>query len=303
MTHLGSRVSALLDGRLAPGEEERCWNHVHECHACRDLVEHEGWVKTQLAQLSFGPTPTSDSPQVLSARRLQRSWRRPVRHRGPPSASSAWSPSAAARRVRCVVGVLALGVAGSPRVEPLPPVTDLSGPSSPATGPAQDRGDRARRGPSPPPERPWLTASWRFGRRLLRERRPRQRSADPRRADPAPGRVACVRGRAGRPTRQRQSRVRPLRRRRRARRGRPARVAPAARPEPVERHPHPAAAPGAGVRPLRSLCPAARFPAWIPAARIPAARTPRPVRSRPLSLRGTRSRAAPRRSLSGRGPQ
>jgi anti-sigma factor RsiW len=52
--HLGPRVSALLDGQLSPEETERAWAHVHTCHACRDLVEREGWVKTRLAGLSFG---------------------------------------------------------------------------------------------------------------------------------------------------------------------------------------------------------------------------------------------------------
>lgn len=51
--HLGSRASALLDGQLSPEETERAWDHVHTCHACRDLVEREGWVKTRLAGLSF----------------------------------------------------------------------------------------------------------------------------------------------------------------------------------------------------------------------------------------------------------
>jgi len=58
--HLGSRVSALLDGQLAPDETERAWAHVHTCHACRDLVEREGWVKTRLAGLSFGGTSAPD---------------------------------------------------------------------------------------------------------------------------------------------------------------------------------------------------------------------------------------------------
>ncbi len=52
--HLGPRVSALLDGQLSAEETERAWAHVHTCHQCRDLVEHEGWVKTRLAGLSFG---------------------------------------------------------------------------------------------------------------------------------------------------------------------------------------------------------------------------------------------------------
>lgn len=55
MGHLGTRVSALLDGRLAEADEERCWEHVHLCHPCRDLVEREGWLKTQLAELSWAP--------------------------------------------------------------------------------------------------------------------------------------------------------------------------------------------------------------------------------------------------------
>jgi hypothetical protein len=52
--HLGTRVSALLDGQLPAEEEERAWAHVHSCHFCRDLVEREGWVKTRLSTLSLG---------------------------------------------------------------------------------------------------------------------------------------------------------------------------------------------------------------------------------------------------------
>jgi hypothetical protein len=53
-------VSALLDGQLPPEEAERAWAHVHACHACRDLVEREGWVKTRLAGLSWGEPATPD---------------------------------------------------------------------------------------------------------------------------------------------------------------------------------------------------------------------------------------------------
>ena len=55
--HLGSRVTALLDGRLDGAEEERIWEHVHACHPCRDAVEREGWVKTQLAQWGAATAP------------------------------------------------------------------------------------------------------------------------------------------------------------------------------------------------------------------------------------------------------
>jgi hypothetical protein len=47
--HLGNRVSALLDGQLSARDTEDAWAHVYACHACRDLVEREGWVKTRLA--------------------------------------------------------------------------------------------------------------------------------------------------------------------------------------------------------------------------------------------------------------
>ncbi|GAA4700112.1 zf-HC2 domain-containing protein [Nocardioides nanhaiensis] len=60
MTHLGPRVSALLDGQLPAAEAELAWQHVHGCHSCRDLVEREGWVKQRLSALSL--TPTGSEP-------------------------------------------------------------------------------------------------------------------------------------------------------------------------------------------------------------------------------------------------
>lgn len=158
MTHLGSRVSALVDGRLGPEEEERCWNHVHACHACRDLVEHEGWVKTQLARLSYGASlPTHDFKSALVGRCSELA----------PSGGFAASPfPTVGQRSRrglaaigggaasaCVVGVLALGVANSPRIEPRPPVTDLSRPAGPVT-PVNVVDDRTSRGPVSPSRMP-----------------------------------------------------------------------------------------------------------------------------------------------------
>lgn len=57
--HLGQKVTALLDGQMSLAEEERAWDHVHACHGCRDAVEREGWVKTQLVQWSSAPEPSS----------------------------------------------------------------------------------------------------------------------------------------------------------------------------------------------------------------------------------------------------
>lgn len=162
MTHLGARVSALLDGRLAPEEEERCWNHVHACHACRDLVEQEGWVKTQLAQLSLGPSTTCSPSHDFKSALVGRC------SSVQPGSGSALTPQQfpSGQRPRrglvaigggaasaCVVGVLALGVAGAQRIEPRPPVTDLSRPTVPAT-PLGNVDDRSARGPVSPSRTP-----------------------------------------------------------------------------------------------------------------------------------------------------
>lgn len=45
-------MSALLDGQLPAEQAEEAWAHVYACHLCRDQVEREGWVKSQLAGLS-----------------------------------------------------------------------------------------------------------------------------------------------------------------------------------------------------------------------------------------------------------
>lgn len=144
MGHLGSRVSALLDGRLGPAEEERAWEHVHVCHPCRDAVEREGWVKTRLAQLSLGPAAAPES--------LKSSLRERSGALLPPA-----FPTAARSRSRglvaigggaasaCVVGVLALGLSGPSRVDPRPPTTDLSRPMGPIA-PVKSVEPRAPRG-------------------------------------------------------------------------------------------------------------------------------------------------------------
>ena len=63
--HLGPRVSALLDGQLSARETEEAWAHVYACHACRDLVEREGWVKTRLAGLSAAEPSAPAAPSGL----------------------------------------------------------------------------------------------------------------------------------------------------------------------------------------------------------------------------------------------
>ena len=129
--HLGSRVSALLDGRLSPEEEERCWAHVHACHACRDLVEQEGRVKTQLARLSFGPSACSRDLKSALLGGCSPLTPEPfaTSHRSRRGLVAIGGGAASA----CVVGVLALGVAGAPKGDPRPPATGLSRPTGPVS--------------------------------------------------------------------------------------------------------------------------------------------------------------------------
>lgn len=61
--HIGPKASALVDGQLAPVEEERAWSHVLTCPGCRQLVEHEVWVKREVGSL-LAPE-TIDPPEAL----------------------------------------------------------------------------------------------------------------------------------------------------------------------------------------------------------------------------------------------
>jgi hypothetical protein len=145
--HLGSRVSALLDGRLPPDEEERAWAHVHECHPCRDLVEREGWVKTRLAGLSLADRMDCGAPDRLKDSLLASSTLSAGRTSlaGSPFSTA---PTSARHRHRslaligggaagaAVVGVLALGAAGTPQLDRRAP-SDLSRPT-PSSNPTLD---------------------------------------------------------------------------------------------------------------------------------------------------------------------
>ena len=149
MSHLGSRVSARLDGRLPAAEEERCWSHVHACHPCRDLVEREGWVKTRLASLSFDPgvAPDGLKDSLMGTSSALRPARLPTarpRHRGLAMIGGGAAGAA-------VVGVLALGAAGAPQVERRAPTSDLSRPVTSSNVDPQVRPARRARTPAPTP--------------------------------------------------------------------------------------------------------------------------------------------------------
>lgn len=65
--HLGAAVSALVDGQLDDESTERAWEHVLTCPPCHRLVEREGWVKRQLAQIGETPQAERPSEQLLGS--------------------------------------------------------------------------------------------------------------------------------------------------------------------------------------------------------------------------------------------
>jgi anti-sigma factor RsiW len=148
--HLGSRVSALLDGRLPAAEEERAWAHVHECHPCRDLVEREGWVKTRLAGLSFADQSECEAPDRLKNSLLAAAGCRSA------LAPAQFPTAATGARARhrslvvigggaagaAVVGVLALGAAGTPQLERRAPISDLTRPTQTSTPTVNDQASK-----------------------------------------------------------------------------------------------------------------------------------------------------------------
>ncbi|MBM7515782.1 anti-sigma factor family protein [Nocardioides nitrophenolicus] len=137
--HLGNRVSALLDGQLSARDAEEAWSHVYACHACRDLVEREGWVKTRLAGLcGAGRGAPSDLKGSLLSM-------------PPGEALLGPEPHATHRRTGAVMigggaigaamlGVLALGFApgSTPPADRRPPASQINTTvPTPGSGPAR----------------------------------------------------------------------------------------------------------------------------------------------------------------------
>ena len=72
--HIGSSVSALVDGQLAEADAERAWSHVLTCPPCRRLVEREGWVKRQLATMGGNDLPQGLLGSLYQLDPAQEAW-------------------------------------------------------------------------------------------------------------------------------------------------------------------------------------------------------------------------------------
>ena len=149
MAHVGTRVSALIDGQLSRAESERLWAHVHQCNLCRAQVEREGWVKTQLAGLAHS-YPQPPAPHALKGvlSGVAAEW-----PPGPPASG----PTAERRRMitfaaigagsigAAMVGVIAMSVpAETPGVDRRGPATSLTQPSESPTSAVRGLGASVR---------------------------------------------------------------------------------------------------------------------------------------------------------------
>lgn len=147
--HLGARASALLDGQLSPAEAEEAWAHVYACHACRDLVEREGWVKTRLAGLSGGTGRTGAASADLKGSLLSLTpgerFLVESRSRGGVRRGLSVVVLGGGALGAAMAGVLALGFAPG-----TPPASDRRPPASRVETPAANdaAGDSDRVGPA-----------------------------------------------------------------------------------------------------------------------------------------------------------
>lgn len=161
--HLGARVSALLDGQLPPAEAEEAWEHVYTCHLCRDLVEHEGWVKTRLAGLSgeHRAAPSALKGSLLNLPPGDRFLVEGGPHAaGHPRRGLAVAALGGGAVGAAMVGVLALGLAGSnPAVDRRPPASRIDTPAVTRT-PAPTQAPAGTRATSPVSRAPEAVPAW-----------------------------------------------------------------------------------------------------------------------------------------------
>jgi hypothetical protein len=93
MAHLGSRVTALVDGRMDPSETERALIHVASCPRCADELAAARATRAALAQARHAPAPDP----TLTVRLLSMRAEAPARP-GDPFAGS--DPATRAFEVR-----------------------------------------------------------------------------------------------------------------------------------------------------------------------------------------------------------
>lgn len=131
MSHVGDRLTALVDGRLGAAEQDKVMAHVRHCAQCRDALAREHWIQGQLKQLpgaepsaalllnlqDIGSDPSAAVP-IDDVPRAQ--WWLPTRRRAVLAVAGAGTAAASLIGLAYVVG-------GAPAAEPVrPPVERYS---------------------------------------------------------------------------------------------------------------------------------------------------------------------------------
>jgi anti-sigma factor RsiW len=88
MTHLGQRLSALIDGELDPSEREHVLTHMTRCGSCRDEVAALRMLKQRMSAL--GEAAAGAALTGLTGRLMELSESILA---GMPTAEAAWSPA------------------------------------------------------------------------------------------------------------------------------------------------------------------------------------------------------------------
>ncbi|HET7328996.1 MAG TPA: zf-HC2 domain-containing protein [Nocardioidaceae bacterium] len=132
MSHLGERLTALVDGHLDAAERDRALAHVRHCAECRADVQHQHWVRRRLQELpdaepsaallmslqdvGAGAVPVQAAVADEQATR----WRFPTRRHAAMAVAGAGTVAAGVLGLAYVVGA-------APAAEPVrPPVGEFS---------------------------------------------------------------------------------------------------------------------------------------------------------------------------------
>ncbi|MPZ96534.1 MAG: hypothetical protein GEU96_16885, partial [Propionibacteriales bacterium] len=146
-SHLGDRLTALVDGQLEPAGQDKALAHLRHCADCRAAYDHELWVRRQLYELP-GAEPSAALLMALkdidgeAAAFLDDD---PAQHWRLPSRRVAGMALAGAGTLAVSVLGLAYSLGSAPQAEPVrPPVERFSsefagaGDSMPFSDPAVD---------------------------------------------------------------------------------------------------------------------------------------------------------------------
>jgi anti-sigma factor RsiW len=124
MSHVGRRLSALIDGELGDSERDQVHAHLVSCQACRDEAAALRMLKRRIGGLGETPADSELTRRLIALAGLPEPAAPPSRTRSATAAFSGAGPSAG----RAPWGSSAPWLGGSAGDEPDPP-----GPAAPSS--------------------------------------------------------------------------------------------------------------------------------------------------------------------------